>query len=370
MRWPLVILCGAASASADPLVQDEREPPPLHGIVQLALGGQHSCGRRADGTVLCWGDGAEGQRGDGQAGELAAPVVVRRFSHLVAIASGELHACARTAHEIWCWGWNGTYQLGVGDATRPDASVSGGTRSRPVRSRRFGAPAAIALGDVSYAISAAGGVTCVGHSNYCGWDAGTSAVPDLPPIAQVAVGDGHACAVSRAHHVYCWGRTDWGQGGGGLDHTDQGPTEVDGLPDVVEVAAGGAHTCARTAAGGVYCWGANDHGQLGDGTTTQRDRPIEVPIAHVVQLALGGSASCARLDDGTVSCWGARGGDADALAPTAMPLAHVVELAAGGAHACARLDDDTVRCWGANSDGQLGDGTMTDRATPVIVIAR
>jgi alpha-tubulin suppressor-like RCC1 family protein len=374
MRWMIAMLwctTAAAAPAHPPLVQDEpapavvEEPRPLRGIVQLALGSAHTCGRRADGTVLCWGLGDEGQRGDGRAGEIGWPVVVRRFPHLTAIAAGDLYTCAQTDGAIWCWGNNSTYELGVGDAARPDASVSGGTRTKPVRSRRFGAPAAIALGDVSYAISAAGRVTCVGHSNFCGWDAGTSVVPDLPPIASVAVGDGHACAVSRAGEVYCWGRTDWGQGGSGLDHTDQAPTRVDGLADVVEVAAGAAHTCARTAAGDVYCWGDNEKGELGDGTTTQRDRPVKTAIAHAVGLALGGFGSCARLDDGTVSCWGALGG----VTPAPVPLAHVVELAVGGAHACARLDDDTVRCWGENHDGQLGDGTFTDRAAPVVVIA-
>jgi alpha-tubulin suppressor-like RCC1 family protein len=42
-------------------------------------------------------------------------------------------------------------------------------------------------------------------------------------------------------------------------------------------------------------------------------------------------------------------------------------IAPGGGHTCALLTGGTVRCWGGNYYGQLGDGTTTDRATPVVV---
>ncbi len=53
----------------------------------------------------------------------------------------------------------------------------------------------------------------------------------------------------------------------------------------------------------------------------------------------------------------------DAAPPAAPPTA--VKIVAGAHAACALMSDATLRCWGANGDGQLGDGTRHDSATPV-----
>jgi alpha-tubulin suppressor-like RCC1 family protein len=42
-------------------------------------------------------------------------------------------------------------------------------------------------------------------------------------------------------------------------------------------------------------------------------------------------------------------------------------IALGGYHSCAVLTDGTMKCWGYNGNGELGDGTTTDRTTPVEV---
>ncbi|HEX9230691.1 MAG TPA: RCC1 domain-containing protein, partial [Jatrophihabitantaceae bacterium] len=52
----------------------------------------------------------------------------------------------------------------------------------------------------------------------------------------------------------------------------------------------------------------------------------------------------------------------------AAATARAISIAAGLSHTCAILDDHTVRCWGTNLGGELGDGTRTDRLTPVRVL--
>ena len=51
----------------------------------------------------------------------------------------------------------------------------------------------------------------------------------------------------------------------------------------------------------------------------------------------------------------------------ASGLATVKAIAVGHDHSCALLANGSLRCWGDNFFGQLGDGTFTDRLSPVDV---
>ncbi len=97
-------------------------------------------------------------------------------------------------------------------------------------------------------------------------------------------------------------------------------------------------------------------------------------LTNATQITLGGAFVCARKSDGTVACWGSNGrgqlGDGTTtnratpvLVRTATgTLGGVAEVYAGSNHACARRTDGTIWCWGYNFHGELGDGTMNDRS--------
>jgi len=92
-------------------------------------------------------------------------------------------------------------------------------------------------------------------------------------------------------------------------------------------------------------------------------------------FSTGGYHSCALKSDGTVWCWGwnnrgqlGDGTTTDRYTPVqVVNLTNVVSIAAGAYHTCALKSDGTVWCWGYNEDGELGDGTTTNRHTPVQV---
>ena len=99
-----------------------------------------------------------------------------------------------------------------------------------------------------------------------------------------------------------------------------------------------------------------------------------LPGTGASQLAAGGEFGCALLSDGSVKCWGGNSngelGDAtttDRATPVQVfGLSGVTAITVGFDHTCATRSDGTVKCWGADADGQLGNGSSTtDSNIPV-----
>lgn len=143
--------------------------------------------------------------------------------------------------------------------------------------------------------------------------------------------------------------------------------------------AGHFHSCAEGSDGNVYCWGYNVVGQLGDGTTTNRLSPVKVSAPASVtlsRLSAGDYHTCANGSDGQVYCWGRSengqlgdGSEGDRATPAAVTPPAGVELSSpsvGFGHVCA-VGSRRVYCWGNNTSGQVGYGTRIPRPLPTIV---
>ena len=168
-----------------------------------------------------------------------------------------------------------------------------------------------------------------------------------------------------------------GQLGLGRSKVFTTPVQTVGLTQARAIAAGNSHSVALRQDGTVWTWGFNTFGQLGDGTTVGSTQPSPVPsLSGVVWVAAGFVHSVALKQDGTVWAWGSNvNGQAAGISPIATSpvqvsgLLGVLMIAApsDGNHNLALRSDGTVWAWGSNSKGQLGDGTTTDRSTPVQV---
>ncbi|MCX8190583.1 MAG: DUF2341 domain-containing protein [Candidatus Aenigmarchaeota archaeon] len=96
------------------------------------------------------------------------------------------------------------------------------------------------------------------------------------------------------------------------------------------------------------------------------------------RVSLGGLHSCALLSNGSVVCWGRNnygqlgdGSNTNRNTPVmVVGIENAVGISLGYYHSCALLSNGSVMCWGNNWYGQLGDGTggYLIRNTPVLVL--
>jgi len=348
----------------------------------VAAGMSHTCAVTTSGGVKCWGDNYYGQLGDGTVVDKVTPVDVSGFSgDLAAVSASWDHTCAlTTSGGVKCWGLNDEGQLGDGTTKDKPTPVE-------VSGLSSGVKAISAGGGHSCALTTTDGVKCWGDNNYGQLGDGTAEDNPMPVdvsglsggVVAVVGGYQHTCALTTAGGVKCWGDNYNGQLGELTTIINPTPVDVSDLSSGVKaIAAGGFHTCALTTAGGVKCWGDNYYGQLGDGTTTNNPTPVDVSdlSSGVAAVSAGWDHTCALTTSGGVKCWGSNnygqlgdGTTKDGPMPVDVSglLDGVETIAAGGDHTCAVTISGGVKCWGANNSGQLGDGIVVNKPTPVDV---
>jgi alpha-tubulin suppressor-like RCC1 family protein len=360
------------------------------GVTSIALGGMHACALTAISAVKCWGLGSSGQLGNGSFGQQTSPVDVTGLqSGVAAIGAGSAfglngdRSCALLdSGALQCWGDNQEGQLGDGNSLE----VLGQGTPVTILPAGSGITSFSVGGAHTCARLVSGGVTCWGVNNWGQLGDGarsfrSSAAPiaALPAAAVgLAVGRRHACALTDGGAVLCWGANSVGQLGDGSTTMRVQPVLVLAASGAQAVEAGELHTCLVTSAGGVQCWGSNDDGRLGDGTVVARHSPTDVTglSSGIAAVQASHQHTCALTIGGGVKCWGynidGRVGDGTSttrLAPVdvATLTGGVAAVATGFGHSCALLADGTVKCWGANNNGQIGDGTLINRAIPTPV---
>jgi LPXTG-motif cell wall-anchored protein len=156
---------------------------------------------------------------------------------------------------------------------------------------------------------------------------------------------------------------------------------------LTRIVASRENVCALSTAGKAYCWGANAVGQIGDGSVTNRSSPVAVDTSGVLagvdltEIALGTSNVCAVSSAGAAYCWGHNpfggvgdGTSTDRLTPVAVDASGVLagvtltRVEAGNYFACGLSSAGRIYCWGGNGWGTIGDGTNTDQPAPVPVL--
>ena len=186
----------------------------LDDAVEISAGWNHTCARRADGTIACWGlngDGATGygQLGDGTLDDASTPVGVVGIDDAIAVGAGGWTTCAvRADRSVWCWGYG--ERGGLGDANSVNGAVP---------------------------------VQVVGIDN----------------ATSVTVGGWHSCARLTTGEVRCWGANSWGgsvgQLGDGTSIDRSTPVTVQGLTNAAQIDAGWIVSYAAGEDGRLWGWG-------------------------------------------------------------------------------------------------------------------
>lgn len=379
-------------------------PASATGAIAIDAGtgpGIHTCAVLAGGQVWCWGDNDDGELGIGVTSDQSTrPVSVcvdsscsNHLTGVSAIGTGGWHTCAILSDaSLKCWGNNNYAQLGIGvqygHSTIPvdvcaDVSCTENLRSIAAVSGNERHTCAVTTG---------GALKCWGSNYYGALGDGTTSDRTAPVdvtgltsgVARVVTAREHTCALTTGGGVKCWGD----EGGGRLGNGQSGccpnrttPQDVVGLGSgVTAIDTLNAHTCALTSAGGVKCWGSNSNGQLGDGSSGNlRSTAIDVVGlgSGVTAIAVGGQHTCALMESGSVKCWGANdsgqlGDGSTTERDTPVDVqglgSGVVGLTAGENHTCALLQTGGVVCWGRGGDGQLGTGDKSYHTSPTAVV--
>jgi len=371
-------------------------------IVQIEAGNYHTCAVVSDGTIVCWGQGALGQLGDGSNSATASPVAITGGAlagkTVTQIAAGREHTCAVISDgTVACWGFNVKGQIGTGDFTNsnlPIAVTSGALAGETVTQ--------IAAGTYhTCAVISDGTVACWGYNangQLGNADFADSNVPvestggslTNKTVTQIATGSYHTCVVASDGTVACWGWNVYGQLGNGDNNISSIPVAASGGAltgkAVTQITAGGEHSCALIADGTIACWGSNVSGQFGNNDSNNSSN---VPIAAtagtlsentISQISAGGYHSCAVTPSSTLNCWGwhlyGQLGIGASTETRNIPVAvtggaltgkTVTQVATGLVHTCALISDGTVACWGDNATGSLGTGNNTNSNVPVAV---
>ncbi|MBI3795231.1 MAG: RCC1 repeat-containing protein [Nitrospinae bacterium] len=316
------------------------------GVSFAVAGGEfHSASLGSDGTIWAWGNDSNGQLGDGQTLSRSSLAQVGKAlsnsafnsTKSTAVSCGGAHTVALTASgTAWAWGSNGFGQ--IGDGTNTD-------KLSPVQVQNTSDP-----------------------SGY------------LTNVVAVSAGYQHTLALTASGTVWAWGSNASGQIGDGTTTTRYAPVQVTGLSGIIAISAGYQHSLALTSTGAVVAWGSNSNGQIGDGTTTNRYAPVQIGVVtNVIAITAGYQHSLAIKSDGSLYAWGNNSngqlGDnttTQRLSPVQVTdpsdstgfITGVASVAAGFHHSVALKKTGAVWAWGSNFNGQIGDGTSTDRWVP------
>lgn len=296
------------------------------------------------------------------------------------IFAGQLHTCAGSGGDLYCWGSNRVGQLGTGaSSTTSPTKVTGG-----------GWGEGTAAQEHTCVVKIGGTRACWGWNGNAQLGLGmaenqaqrTPISPTAGDLEWTTLASGwfHTCGLTKTRDLACWGLNQGGAAGQPpLTEKVVTPTLVEGNQDWSALTAGGFHSCGLKNDGTIWCWGLNESGELGLGDSADRATPTQTGcpggacLGGWSAIGAGSFHTCAIRGDGELWCWG--GGlngqlgvgplsTEDSAVPLRVEVGQWRTITGGASHSCGLQSDGGLWCWGKNESGQLGLGDTEPRLEP------
>ena len=352
----------------------------------VSAGNFHVVAVQTNGSLWSWGRNDWGQLGDGTVINRSSPVQIS--GTWLAATTGYDHTIAiKSDGTLWTWGRNDKGQLGQGDIV---------SRSVPIQIGLINTWSKISAG-ISHSIAVKTDNTgwAIGDNTWGQLGDGTVIGRSSPVLvsgsylwSNILTSRYSTIGVQTDSSVWTWGANDTGQlGNGGLTTAHRSaPVQISSLLATYTLTGssiiGGPNTNALIKTDGtLWSWGSNStYGQVGDGTIINRSSPVQVGNGAMwVQGSISYRSALGIKSNGTLWSWGdntyGQLGQNDVIhrsVPTQVGLlTNWVSCSTGstvntGPAAGALNVDGSLYLWGGNSyAGQVGDGTIINRSSPV-----
>ena len=337
--------------------------------------------------VNAWGINVQGELGNGTTTNSTTPILTNLPAGVMAtsIAGAQFHSLAIGSDgNLYAWGYNAQGELGNGTTTESHIPVVVGLPSGVT---------AIAISskyEHSLAIGSDGKLYAWGLNSVGQLGNGTTTESHIPVVVglpsgvtatAISAGSFSSLAIGSDSKLYTWGSNQSGQLGNGTNNNSSIPLVVK-LPDGVSplmIAAGAGHNLALGSDGKLYAWGSNSVGQLGNGTSLGSNIPVVVSLPSGITptaIAAGDDYNMAIGNDGQLYTWGYNqfgelgdGTTTQRTTPVTVTLGSGITptaISAGSYHSMAIGNDGKLYMWGYNTQGELGDGTTINSSIPVV----